>query len=105
VAKGFTERVCRSPEGYSIHEVSALLAGLDMLISPDTSLVHIARSFGVPVLGMYPRPEWNLNRWRPYGQAEGVVMSGDDGNIFDITPEQMIEGYRALRSLSGVSEL
>jgi ADP-heptose:LPS heptosyltransferase len=84
------------PSGLNILDVAALLNRVNALISPDTSLIHIARSFKVPVVGLYPRPEWNLNRWRPYGQSDGVVRSTSEGDIFDITVDQVFAEFCAV---------
>ncbi|MCK4305044.1 MAG: glycosyltransferase family 9 protein [Candidatus Eisenbacteria sp.] len=92
----FDDRVITASPGLTITEVAALISRLDVLISPDTSLVHIARSFEVPVVGMYPRRAWNLARWRPYGQTGGIVISGNDENIFDITAEQVFAVFQEL---------
>ncbi len=84
--------------------MSAIISRLDLLVTPDTSLVHIARSFKVPVVGMYPQLQWNLERWRPYGQKGGVVISNDDGHIFDITPVQVLAEVTKILARQGVSQ-
>lgn len=81
------------PPGLSLLEVSAILARLDLLISPDTSLVHIARSFHVPVVGLYSRFMKNFLLWKPFGQEVGAVVSGNDGNIHDITVDQVFDAF------------
>jgi ADP-heptose:LPS heptosyltransferase len=79
------------PPGLSLMEVSALISGLDLLISPDTSLVHIARAFRVPVVGLYSRFMKNFLLWRPFDQEVGAVVANDDNNIFDITVDQVFD--------------
>ncbi len=83
-----------SPPGQSLVEASALLAQLSVLISPDTAPVHIARSFRVPVVGLYSRFMKNFLLWRPYDQGVGAVVSDNDGNIFDITVDQVFEAFQ-----------
>lgn len=78
------------PDHQSLLQVSAIISGLDLLISPDTSLIHIARSFRVPVVGLYSRFMKNFLLWRPFGQEHGAVLSGNDDNIHDITVEQVM---------------
>lgn len=77
-------RIARSPRDWSIQQVSGLLSHLDLLVSPDTSLLHIARSFGVNVVGLYPNSPWNIERWMPYGQADGVITAPGGQDIFDL---------------------
>jgi ADP-heptose:LPS heptosyltransferase len=81
------------PPGLSLLEVSAIISRLDLLISPDTSLVHIARSFHVPVVGLYSRFMKNFLLWKPFGQEIGAVVSGNDGNIHDITVDQVFDAF------------
>ncbi|UCC45484.1 MAG: glycosyltransferase family 9 protein [Candidatus Zixiibacteriota bacterium] len=87
------EHVYVVPPGLSLLEASALIGRLDLLISPDTSLVHIARSLGIPVVGFYSRFMKNFLLWRPYGQEVGAVVSDNDDNIHDITVDRVFEVY------------
>jgi ADP-heptose:LPS heptosyltransferase len=89
----FTGRVHLIPEGTTLSDVSALISMLDVLITPDTSLVHIARSFRVPVVGLYSCHRKNFRLWRPYGQEVGAVVSPHDDNIFDITVDDVYDTF------------
>jgi ADP-heptose:LPS heptosyltransferase len=80
----------------NLREVSALVSRFDILITPDTALVHIARSFDVPVVGLYSRFMENYQLWRPYGQDVGVVVSRNETNIFDITVEHVMDAFEQL---------
>lgn len=82
------------PDGLGLIEVSALISRLDLLISPDTSLIHIARAFQVPVVGLYSRASKNFRRWRPYRQADAAVVGGDIDRIRDITVSQVFDRVR-----------
>lgn len=93
VQSKFDQRVFQIPTGLNLIQVSALVSNLDILITPDTSLVHLARSFRVPVVGLYSNCDWNFLFWKPYGQDVGAVLSGNDHNIFDITPQMVVESF------------
>lgn len=81
------------PNNLSLTQAAAIIKYLDILITPDTSLVHIARAFKVPVVGLYSRFMKNFLLWRPYGQQVGAVVSQNDDNIFDISVEQVYEAF------------
>ncbi|NOY87795.1 MAG: glycosyltransferase family 9 protein [FCB group bacterium] len=81
------------PNNLSLTQAAAIIKYLDVLITPDTSLVHIARAFKVPVVGLYSRFMKNFLLWRPYGQQVGAVVSQNDDNIFDISVEQVYEAF------------
>jgi len=89
--EGLEGRVQLVPPGMSLTAVSGLISRLVLLISPDTSLIHIARSFRVPVVGLYSRAPKNFRRWRPFDQPDGAVVSSDEDNIYDITSDQVVE--------------
>jgi len=91
--KPFSHGVYQVPPNLNILEASAVIAELDLLVTADTSVVHIARSFRVPVVGLYPEFSGVYRQWRPYGQDYGLVLSRGDDNIFNITPEQVFEAF------------
>ncbi|MCP4684283.1 MAG: glycosyltransferase family 9 protein [bacterium] len=82
-------RVSLVPAGKSLTWVSGLISRLTLLISPDTSLIHIARSYRVPVVGLYSLAPKNFRRWRPFEQPDGAVVSGHEDDIYDITADQI----------------
>ncbi len=96
MAGKFSSRVDSLPEGLNLLEVSAVISRMKMLITPDTSLVHIARAFKVPVVGLYTRFDKNFKLWRPYNQESGAVISNNDYNIFDIEVGAVYQAVLAL---------
>jgi ADP-heptose:LPS heptosyltransferase len=96
-------RVVLVPDGLTLLEVSALISRLQLLISPDTSLIHIGRSFRVPVVGLYNRAGKNFRRWQPYRQLDGAVVGQHIDNLLDITPDQVME--RVLHVLAARTEV
>lgn len=92
------DRATLVPPGLGLLEVSALISRLELLVSPDTSLIHIARSYDVPVVGLYSRATKNFRRWRPYRQEDGAVVGEDSDNIYDISVEQVVDGCRRVRA-------
>ncbi len=96
IIENFEKNVYLIPDNLTLIQATALIKYIDILISPDTSLVHIARSFRVRVIGLYSRFMKNFLLWKPYGQENGVVVSGNDDNIHDITPNQVFEEYLKL---------
>jgi ADP-heptose:LPS heptosyltransferase len=70
-----------------------MTANLEVLITPDTSLVHIARAFNVQVVGLYTRFMKNFLLWKPFGQENGSVVAGNDHNIHDISVEAVFDEF------------
>lgn len=84
------------PKNLTLLEVCAIMSRLDFLISPDTSLVHIARLMKIPVVGLYSGHRRNFNFWRPYRQEYGAVVAENVDNLFDIEPQQVVEEFERL---------
>ncbi|MFQ5608598.1 MAG: glycosyltransferase family 9 protein, partial [Candidatus Zixiibacteriota bacterium] len=95
-ASGVTYRVV--PAGMSIIDAAAIIQRLGLLITPDTSIPHIARSYNIPVVGLYSRDMRNTASWRPYGQIGGVVLAESPANIFDITPGMVLDEVETVLS-------
>jgi heptosyltransferase III len=56
-----------SPKTKDILESCALVKNLAVLITPDTSQVHIASAYGIPTFAMFTANEHNCKRWLPWG--------------------------------------
>ena len=73
------------------------------MITPDTSLVHIARAFNVPVVGLYCQYMKNFLLWKPYNQQYGSVVSNNNDDVFDITVDQVFNEFENTLVKNGVS--
>jgi ADP-heptose:LPS heptosyltransferase len=58
-------------------EFCAMIAHLDLLVTPDTSIVHVASAFEVPVFGLFVKYNTNNKIWSPYkSKFDCVVTEG-----------------------------
>ncbi len=83
------------PERLGFHHFAAFIAQSSLLLSPDTSAIHIADAFRVPVIGLYPAVEWNYRSWRSVGTAS-VAVRPAKGDVADIEVHEVMEAYRSL---------
>ncbi len=74
--------VITAPECPTILHAAALVRDMALLVSPDTGLVHVASSFGIPVVGLYTPNEDHLPLWYPW-RTPSIVLMGD-GRVSDI---------------------
>ena len=78
IAQPFPE-VLLSPETKTFDQFAAFIQTLWMLITPDTSAVHLAAAFSIPSVVMYVQSNKELRVWEPYGSlSETVVTDIDD---------------------------
>ncbi len=69
----------------------------ELVISPDTSLVHVAAAFDRPLLGLYANEEWNFKKFRPLSTHHRVVIDSKPGALVrDIPLDLMLVRYREL---------
>ena len=76
--------------------LSAIASGC-ILISPDTSAIHAACAFGVPVAGLYPAAKWNLVSWKPFGVKNIVIQSKSPDTIAMIEVNEVFRAFCRLR--------
>lgn len=64
----------------SVRELIWRIRGMDLLVSPDTGPIHLARAMGVPVIGLYGHTNpWRVGPWRAYAELviDAYTESGE----------------------------
>ena len=90
------DSVTQLPPGLTLVEASAIIARLDLMISPDTSIIHIARAFDLPVVGLYTRAMINFRQWHPFEFVHGTVVSNDDNGLRDIAVDEVYAKFNEI---------
>lgn len=60
----------------NLQELSALVSQVDLVIAPDTAVIHLANIYKIPVIGLYAIH--NPKRTGPYNQLDNVVSVFDE---------------------------
>ena len=60
---------------------SALISRADLLISPDTSLIHIASAFDIPVIALTANDRKNIIKFYPLSSKKEVVLAKNENDI------------------------
>jgi heptosyltransferase-1 len=81
--------------GMSIQQFAAYIKSSNILITPDTSAVHIASAFGIPTIAMYPNYSSNFISWQPYKNKHRSIKSLDE-SIEQISVEEVFDAFRSL---------
>ena len=77
-----------------LEDFAAVLSFADLVVSPDTSIVHIAAALGKPVVTLTGQGDL-ATEWTPWGVPHRVVIG--PGLVPDIT---FAEARDAVRSLA-----
>jgi heptosyltransferase III len=85
-----------APPTPSFDEFAALIEGMDSVITPDTSVVHLAAAFGIPEVVLFGDDNKALV-WAPWGVPHrGLVAPG--GNFRGISPDTAYSAWRELQT-------
>lgn len=85
-----------APFTKSFDEFANMIATCDYLITPDTSVVHLASAFRIPILAYYHFTDAKFGMpWLPF-QTKFQHLTSTSNNFSDITPEQMFESFNQL---------
>jgi ADP-heptose:LPS heptosyltransferase len=67
----------------------------DILITPDTSAVHIASAFGIPTIAMYPNYESNFVSWQPFNIPYRSIKSSTE-SLKQISVGDVFQAFQSL---------
>ncbi|MFA5404194.1 MAG: glycosyltransferase family 9 protein, partial [Ignavibacteria bacterium] len=82
----------------SIFEVAEIVKNCDIIITPDTSVVHLASCFNKPIIAMFHNVEWVIKRYAPLSDNHRIITSKEKDSIKDISVEEVVENLRELLS-------
>lgn len=57
------------------YDFCAMIKYVDLLITPDTSIVHVASAFKIPVFGLYVKYQTNDHIWSPFNSPFECVIT------------------------------
>lgn len=72
----------------NIFQTIELIRSADWVISPDTSIIHIASGLNKKIIALYGDGRENFTHWKPMSQAETHILFYRE-NINEIRPEQI----------------
>jgi len=82
----------------SLERLIDLCARADLLISPDTALIHLASAFDTPVIGIYQNDGCKALRWGPRSQLQALVLAPGADGIAGFSVAAVLEHAAALRA-------
>ena len=80
IAEHGLENVIPEEGTRSIFDAAALTSLMDVMISPNTSFVHIASAFDVPTVGIFQNDRNHLTYWTPRSSRHVIVHPQKPGD-------------------------
>lgn len=85
-----------APFTCNFDEFASMVASCDYLVSPDTSVVHLASAFQIPIVVLYTFVDKQFGMpWLPYKTKYRELISKENG-YSDIEPNQVLKGLMDL---------
>ncbi len=75
----------------TILDVVALVSQLDLIITPDTSIVHIASAFNKPIVAIYENKQDNYQLFSPTSSLHNTVFSSKKDTLDGYDIQKVIE--------------
>ncbi|MEI7113342.1 glycosyltransferase family 9 protein [Serratia sp. TMDUHS_CL] len=87
----------------SLHHVMELIRKVDLVISPDTSIVHISAAWKKPLISIYKNITDNNDLWAPgYKEASQIVVNNRKISDVANVPELILQEVRRCGYLNRV---
>lgn len=100
--KAFLEKnfdnTLESPRTGSLYEAAQIVRYLELLITPDTSLIHVASCFSTPLIGLYRNDPLHHTRFSPY-LSKHVQVIAFSGEIGSITADEVLQAVEDIRHI------
>jgi len=74
----------------TIIEVAALIEQLDLIITPDTSIVHIASSFDKPLVTIHENNKDSYRLWSPTSKLNNTIFAKSSYGLVDYSVDDII---------------
>ena len=87
------------PQQADVRYAIAAMQGADVVITPDTSMVHGAAAMGIPVVGMYSHKTYFLNQWMPHGVPYRALIAEGRDDIETIEPSLVVQAVAEVLGL------
>ena len=84
------------PTYFNISDIQAFLYQLNIVISVDTSIVHIASALNIPIVGIYADDKQNFSQWSPNNSRSKVVFSNSYESALDFDPLEVADKTKEL---------
>jgi ADP-heptose:LPS heptosyltransferase len=75
----------------TINDAAALIQKLDIIISPDTSIIHIAASFNIPTISIHENNKDSYRLWAPTSSLNKTIFAENVYGIENYSVDDVIK--------------
>lgn len=96
VAKIGLEFVTLSYKTTNILDAAAIIKNLDLVISPDTSIVHIASAFNKPIISIHENNKKSYKLFAPTSDINKTIFSDNKNNLEYFSVDSVLDAAREI---------
>lgn len=89
------KNILASPATRNLFEAACIVSKLRLLVTPDTSMIHVASAEKTPVVGLYREAPQDISRFGPYDVPCELLIS-KTGLVSDIEADAVADAIRRL---------
>ncbi|MFM7775133.1 MAG: glycosyltransferase family 9 protein, partial [Candidatus Kapaibacterium sp.] len=89
------------PECASILHYAERMMMARMIVTPDTSVVHIASALSLPAVVLYAKPHPDRMVWTPYHTPSRTLIATDERGVTGISVDGVVDAVRSLHDETG----
>jgi ADP-heptose:LPS heptosyltransferase len=93
ISKTFKTEHITYKSDYKLRELINVLKSAKLIISADTSIIHLASGLNKPLIGLYPKVDWNYERFKPLSDIYEAIISNSEKGIGDIDDKKIYEKF------------
>ena len=82
--------VCLSYETKTIIDVASLINQIDIIISPDTSIIHIASAFNTPVISIHENNKKSFRLWAPKSSLSKTIFAESKSGLYNYSVDEVV---------------
>jgi len=75
---------------FDIKDLQTFISNLHLVISVDTSVVHLASAFKIPTVAIYANDKKNFSQWHPNNPNSRVVFSRSEKSSVDFDASEVV---------------
>jgi ADP-heptose:LPS heptosyltransferase len=88
-------------DSITIQDVIALVPLVNLVVTLDTSVVHIASAFNVPQIALFPDVDWNVKKFRPLSDNSVVIMPENGSSVESVKVQRVVDAVEKMLSEIG----
>ena len=75
-----------------------------MIISPDTSIVHVASTFNIPIISIHENNYESYKLFRPTSKFSRTIFSNSKNSLVGFSIEELLIASKEIIELKKISE-